>query len=302
MQKLLLLDTFNFLHRAYHALPKTLRDSEGNPTNAIYGVTSMLITVFEALKPDYVIAAMDSKAPTFRVENFTAYKAHRRPMDTDLAQQIDKVSEVLRAFGVPQIEAPGYEADDIIGTIAKRFGDNMEIIIVSNDRDLWQLVTSNVVAMVPGKNGAIDWIGPTQVQTRLGFTPPQLIDYKALRGDPSDNIPGVAGIGDVTARNLIKTYGTLEEIYYHINEIEPSSLKEKLLNCAEIAVTSKELARVVTDAPITFELEDCRYSEFNRPQVIDALRKYNFKSLIKRLGFEPNAKKEMSPDNQLSLL
>lgn len=302
MKKFVLIDTFNFLHRAFHALPKTLTNSEGTPTNAVYGVTSMFLTVFEALQPDYVVAAMDSREPTFRVETFTGYKAHRKPMDNDLSVQIPMVKEIIKAFGIPQIEVPGYEADDVIGTLAKQYGDDMEIVIVSNDRDLWQLVTENVIAMVPGRNNTVDLVGPEQVKKKMGFGPELIIDYKGLRGDPSDNIPGVAGVGDVTAKKLLKEYGTIEEVYKHISEIKPDSLKEKLANNAEEAVMSKELATVITDAPLTTTLEECKYTEFNRPQIVDVLRKYNFKSLIKRLGFDPNTKAETAPDNQLSLL
>lgn len=300
-KKLVLIDTFNFLHRAYHALPKTLSDSEGNPTNAVYGVTSMLITLFDALKPDYVVAAMDSMEPTFRVEDFTGYKAHRKPMDDDLSSQIPKVMEVINAFGIKDIQVNGYEADDIIGTLAKEYEGEVEVVIVSNDRDLWQLVSDDVSIMVPTKGNGTDWIGPKEVEKRMGFTPDLLIDYKALRGDPSDNIPGVHGVGDVTAKKLIDQYGTLEDIYKNIADVKPDSLKEKLANNAEEAVMSKHLATIVTDIQLNVSLDECKYSDFNRASVKDVLQNYNFKSLIKRLGFE--AKKEVEVDeNQLSLL
>lgn len=302
MKKFLLIDTFNLLHRAYHALPKTFTNEAGFPTNAIYGVTSMLINMFEVIKPDYIVAAMDSITPTFRVENFTAYKAHRKPMENELSVQIPKVKEVIAAFGIPQIEAPGYEADDVIGTIAKMYGEEMQVVIVSNDRDLWQLVTTNVLVMVPGKNGNVEWVGPDQVKAKMGFDPEHIIDYKALRGDPSDNIPGVAGIGDVTAKKLIIEYGSIENIYHNIANLAPKSLQEKLANNAEEAVMSKSLATVTVDAPVTFDLDSCRYREFSKPQVVDILKEYNFKSLIKRLGFEDVSKKEVLNSEQLPLL
>ena len=300
-KKLVLIDTFNFLHRAFHALPKTFTDAEGNPTNAVYGVTSMLINLFDTLKPDYVVAAMDSLEPTFRVVDYTGYKAHRKPMDEDLASQIPKGLEIIRAFGVKDIQINGYEADDIIGNLATVHDGDLEVVIVSNDRDLWQLVTDDVKVMVPTKGNGVDWIGPNEVVTRMGFTPQQLIDYKALRGDPSDNIPGVYGVGEKTAKKLIESYGSVEEIYKHIGEIKPDSLKEKLANNAEEAVLSKHLATIITDIEMNHDIEDCKYSDFNRAMVKDVLLKYRFKSLIKRLGFEEKKEQEID-ENQLSLL
>ncbi len=305
-KKFLLIDTFNFLHRAFHALPPTLTDSQGSPTNAVYGVTAMLISVFDSIRPDYVVAANDGIKPTFRVESFTGYKAHRKPMDEGLSVQIPKVFEVLEAFGVHQIQVDGYEADDIIGTLSTRFGkDNMEVIIVSNDRDLWQLVNQNVFVMAPAKGGQMEWIGEKEVKARMGFPPECMIDYKALRGDPSDNIPGVSGVGEKTAKKLIDEYCTIEEIYKHISEIKPDSLREKLANNAEEAAMSKNLATIIVDAPFEVELSSCKYTEFNKGAVKDVMKKYNFKSLIKRLGFEPEtgkSVKEPVADSQLSLL
>src|SRR3989338_2094837 len=154
MKKLLLIDTFNFLHRAYHALPSTFRDSNGEPVNAVYGVTSMLISIFETVKPDYVVAALDGQAPTFRVENFTSYKAHRKELADDLASQIPKVFEIIDAFGIKRIVVEGYEADDVIGTLAKRFSSkDLDVLISSNDRDLWQLLNKNVMVILPTKCG-----------------------------------------------------------------------------------------------------------------------------------------------------
>lgn len=299
-KKLLLIDTFNFLHRAYYALPKTLTDSKGNPTNAVYGVTAMLISVFNQLKPDYVVAAMDSIEPTFRVEDFTGYKAHRKPMEDDLSSQIPKVLEILDAFGIKQIMVNGYEADDVIGTTAKEFGGEVEVVIVSNDRDLWQLATEGVVIMIPTKGNGSEWVGPEEVEKRMGIKPKQLIDYKALCGDPSDNIPGVYGVGEKTAKKLMDEFGSVEKIYKNIDKVKPDSLKEKLANNAEEAVMSKHLATIVTDVPMDVTLGDCKYSDFNRAKVRDVLQKYNFRSLIKRLGFDITDKPKKDPD-QLEL-
>lgn len=307
MKKLLLIDTFNFLHRAYFALPKTLTDYEGNPTNAIYGTTSMLISIFQTLKPDFAIAALDSKKPTFRVEDFTGYKAHRRPMEDDLSSQIPKVFEVIDAFGVKSLTVDGYEADDIIGTAVERTKDeDIEVIIASNDKDLWQLANSKVLIMEPSTKGYVDLIGPREIEARMGFKPQQLIEYKALRGDPSDNIPGVHGVGDKTAKKLIEEYGSVEEIYRHIDDIVPVALREKLLNNYEEALMSKKLATIIRDVPLDLNLRECEYTDYNAGEVKKVLEKYRFKSLIKRLGFTDydgpeSTKAPEQNENQLSL-
>lgn len=309
MRKLLLIDTFNLLHRAYHALPKTFKDPNGSPTNAVYGVTSMLISILEQVKPDYIVAAIDGEKPTFRVEDFTGYKAHRKPMEEDFAVQIPKVMEILDAFGIKRILIEGYEADDVMGTLATNLvkeHSDLEVVIVSNDRDLWQLVNKQVIMMLPTTTGTAEWLGVSEVEARMGFSPAQMVDYKGLRGDPSDNIPGVFGVGEKTAKSLIEKYVMVENIYQHINEITPESLREKLLNCAEQALMSKKLAQIILDAPITLSLSDCKYTDFNKARVVEVLKTYNFKSLIRRLGFEAGdskpSKKEEVPQDQLSLL
>jgi DNA polymerase-1 len=305
MRKFLIIDTFNFLHRAYHALPATFRDQNGEPTNAVYGFTSMLINVLNQIKPQYMVAALESERPTFRVEDFTAYKAHRKPMEDGLMVQIPKCLEILDAFGIKQIQVEGYEADDVIGTLVKKFSDGIETVIVSNDRDMWQLATnSNIVIMYPGKKGEMEWIGAKEADARFGFDAHKIPDYKGLRGDPSDNIPGVFGIGEKTATNLIQKYGSVEEIYKNIGRVEPESLRKKLTENYEQALMSKKLAQIITDVPVTVSLGECKYSDFNRGAVKNVLQKYNFKSLIRRLGFEDESSKKSSepPANQLNLL
>jgi len=306
MKKILIIDTFNLLHRAYHALPSSFRDKSGEPVNAVYGVSSMLITLLAKIKPNYVIAALESRTPTFRVENFTAYKAQRKPMEEDLAIQIPKVLEILDAFGIKQLQVDGYEADDVVGTVAKKYAAKNEVVIISNDRDLWQLANGNIVIGLPGGKGDVDWLGGKEAKARLGFSPEKIADYKGLRGDPSDNIPGVFGIGEKTATKLVQEYGSVEDIYKNINKIKPDSLKEKLLNCAETAVMSKKLAELILDVPVDVDLKDCVYTEFNYGKVKEVLEKYNFKSLLKRLGFEVDSdtkkkEKEEPSKDQLSL-
>ncbi|OGC45284.1 hypothetical protein A2V49_01685 [candidate division WWE3 bacterium RBG_19FT_COMBO_34_6] len=285
MKKLLLIDTFNFLHRAYHALPITLTNSQGEPTNAVYGVASMLLSVTDLIKPDYTVAALDDIAPTFRVEEFTGYKAHRKPMEEELSSQIPKMFEILDCFGIKKISLPGYEADDVIGTLVSKFtGRDLQIIIVSNDQDMWQLIGVNSLVLNPDTKGNASWIGQKEALARFGFDPVYIPQYKALRGDPSDNIPGVYGIGDVTAKKLIIEYKTIDEIYKNIDKISPDKLREKLLNNYEQAIMSRGLANIIKDAPVNVDLEECKYLGNHTDAIKDVLTKYNFKSLLKRIG------------------
>lgn len=305
-KKLLIIDTFNFLHRAYHALPKTFKDQNGNPTNAIYGVTSMLINIFDSLQPDYAVAAVDGKdEETFRAKAFEQYKAHRKPMDAELAVQIDPVLSIIDSFGIKRIVVEGYEADDVIGTIVTRFSSDpdLDIILASNDRDMWQLIKDNVLILLPNTQDNVQWLGKKEADARLGFDTKYITDYKGLKGDTSDNIPGVKGIGDKTASSLIDVYGTLEEIYAHIAEIKPDSVRKKLIEGRESAFMSKELATIVKDVPFEFELSQGRFTQFNKVDVKRELEKYNFKSLIRRLGFETDSKKKVVEvaENQTSL-
>lgn len=305
MKKLLIIDTFNFLHRAYHAIPSTFRGPNGQPTNAIYGFTSMVINVLAQIRPDYVIAALDGREPTFRSVDFTAYKAHRKPMEPDLESQIPPVFEIIDAFGIKRILVEGYEADDVIGTVAKKFSGKVDIVIISNDKDLWQLAGNGIIVMVPGKKGVIEWMGEKEVDEKLGFEAEKIADYKGLRGDPSDNIPGVYGIGEVTATNLIKEFGSIEAIYKNIEQVKPDSLKEKLLNNYEQALMCKKLAQIILDVPFQLKLEECKYSDLNRGRVKEILQSYNFKSLIRRMGMGDGSGKSKEPevpDSQLSLL
>jgi DNA polymerase-1 len=305
-KKLLIIDTFNFLHRAYHAIPKTFTDGQGNPTNAIYGVTSMLVSTFDQIKPDYVVCAVESKVPLLRQAELASYKAHRKPMDENLAVQIPGVFEILNAFGLAQIDVGGYEADDVIGTLVKKFmSEDLEILLLSNDRDLWQLINKNVFVMLPVKDGNIEFVGPEQAVNRLGFESHLIIDYKALKGDSSDNILGVPGIGEKTAHDLVLKFGTLDEIYLAVEhahpELSPTVIK-KLLDNKDIAYKCKKLVTLECDLPLDYALKDFEYSDFSKGRVKEVLLKYNFKSLIRRLGFEaPKTVTAVQNENQLGL-
>lgn len=299
MEKILLIDTFNFLHRAYHALPTTFKGPDGEPTNAVYGVTSMLISLFSEIKPDYVVAALDMPEATFRIEDFTGYKAHRKPMEDDLSSQIPKVLEIMEAFGIKTLGVSGYEADDVIATIVDRFKGDHELIVVSNDRDLWQLASDNVSVLLPNTKGPSEWLGPREVEARFGFPPSKIADYKGLRGDPSDNIPGVYGVGEKTATELIRQFGSVENIFINIDQVTKHSLSEKLLNSYEQALMSKKLAMLIYDVPLDISLKDAKFIQLNKLKVKEVLEKYNFKSLVRRLGFEvTDSKKAKSIEHE----
>lgn len=295
MPKFLLIDLFNLIHRAYHALPKEFSDKAGNPTNAIYGVSSMLITVLQQVSPDYVVAVLDTKVPTFRHVDFTGYKAHRRPMEDMLSVQIPRIKEVVEAFGVKMISADGYEADDLVGTLAVKNQEHCQMILLSNDHDLWQLASPNILIMLPSTRGdKIEWIGEKEVMMRLGVTPAQVPDYKGFVGDTSDNIPGVYGIGPKTAGELIKEFGSVEEIYKNINKVQPETLRKKLLDGYEQAIMSKKLATLDLNTPTGFSREDSRYGKLPLETVVPILQSYNFKSLLKRVGVDAGDKVKQS--------
>ena len=306
MKKLLIIDTFNFFYRAYHALPVSLTDSTGTPVNAVYGVSSMLINIFALIKPDYVIAALESVEKTERKKQFEDYKAHRKPMDEELKVQIPILFEVLKAFDICTLTLNGYEGDDIIGSLAKTYAKDMEIVIASNDRDLWQLVGGNVLVMSPKNNASsADWIGIREVVAKFGFGPEKIVDYKALTGDPSDNIPGVMGIGKVSATKLLVKYGSLDEIYAHLEEVGSSfgaGVAKKLEEGREKAFLSKELAQLQMDLDLSVSLEDCAYLGSNKDSVKEVFEKYGFYSLLRRLGNGAEISSEENPKKDLNQL
>lgn len=304
MHKLLIIDLFNLIHRAYHALPKEFTDSSGNPTNAIYGVSSMLLTVMQQIKPDYACIVSDSEKPTFRHEDFTGYKAHRRPMEDALSVQIPKIFEIIDVFGIRTLVSPGYEADDLVGAVTKRCEDRFFVLILSNDRDLWQMVKPNVSIMLPSTKGdKIEYIGEKEVLSRLGVLPHQVPDYKGLVGDHSDNIPGVYGIGEKTGSALISKYGSLEEVYENIASITPDGVRKKLIDGYDQAVMSKKLATLDLNTPVDFSLDGLRYSGLPNEKLSELFTKYNFKSLSKRLGVvdSANGSKTLVPSGQQGL-
>jgi DNA polymerase I len=302
VKKLILIDGNAILHRAYHALPP-LTNKEGIVVNAVYGFFSMFLKILEDQKPDFLVVCFDRKAPTFRKELFVGYQAKRPKMSDDLVPQIKYVHEILEKAKVEIFEVDGYEADDLIGTLAnqsqisnlKSQNDGIEVFIVSGDRDLLQLVNGRVrmIAPVTGLTNMIIY-DAALVEKKFGIKPAQMVDYKALVGDSSDNYPGVAGIGPKTAAGLISEYGNLEEIYKNLEKIKAKNpnLALKLAEGAEAAGLAQKLAGIVLDAPITLDVKKSGIKYFDRQALKKEFEKFGFKSLLKRVSGEPEKKEE----------
>ncbi|HEX8974120.1 MAG TPA: DNA polymerase I [Patescibacteria group bacterium] len=282
-KKLILIDGNAIIHRSYHALPP-LTTKSGELVNAVYGFTSTLLSVIAEFKPDYIAASFDLAGPTFRHEQFEQYKANRVKGDDELYAQIPRVKEVVEAFNIPIYEKAGFEADDMIGTLAKQAEkENIEVIIVTGDMDTLQLVSdlTKVYAMRRGLSDSVLY-DEAKVFERYSFAPDQLRDFKGLRGDPSDNIPGVKGIGEKTAITLLQQYKTLEGVYEHLNEVK-GAVKDKLERDKANAILSKNLATIDKNAPVSFEKEKALLHEFDREKIVKLLGELNFYSLVKRL-------------------
>jgi len=298
-KKLILIDGNAIIHRAYHALPP-FTTKKGELVNAVYGFASTLLSVIAEFKPDYVVASFDLAGKTFRHEKFEQYKATRVKGDDELYAQIPRVKEVVTAFNIPIYEKAGFEADDVIGTIATQISaiggsasggkaqERIKTIIVTGDMDTLQLVndTTSVYTMRRGLSDSIMY-DSEKVFARYGLNPDQIIDYKALRGDPSDNIPGVKGIGEKTAVTLLQKYSTLDGVYENIEEIK-GAVKDKLVRDKAQAYLSKDLATIALDAPVALELEKAVLKDFDRETIVKLFSELNFFSLIKRLPNSTN--------------
>ncbi|MBS6005750.1 MAG: DNA polymerase I [Clostridium baratii] len=290
MEKVLILDSNSLMNRAFYALPPTLTNNEGVHTNAIYGFTNMLLKMKEDINPDYIVAAFDKKAPTFRHEAYGDYKAGRKKMPEELREQFPLVKEMLNLLGINIYELDGFEADDIIGTAAKEASKNgMEVYIVTGDKDALQLADDNINIIITKKG-----VSETAEYNKEAFikefevTPTQFIDVKGLMGDKSDNIPGVPGVGEKTAFKLIKEYGSVEEVLKNIDNISGKKLKENLENYTEQAIFSKKLATIMTEVPIDNLLDGIRKkNEINKEGLKELLLNLRMQSsLAKFIGEE----------------
>ena len=281
-RKIFLVDGNSFLYRAYYATPY-LATSRGLPTNATYAMTNMILKLLKENKPDSLLVVFDSKVPSFRHEISKEYKAQRKPMPDNLSVQVPYVKSVIGALGIPILEIEGYEADDIIGTIVEKIkSEDVEIFIVTGDKDLMQFISENVYVYDTMKNVIY---GEKEVEEKFGVSPSLICDFLALSGDTSDNIPGIPGIGEKTARMLIREFGSLEDIYERIEEIKKDSIRDKLVKGRDFAFLSKKLASIKRDVPI--DLEKLEWKVDPDPRRLKSLfRELEFTSLYKEIQLE----------------
>lgn len=295
MEKLLILDSNSLMNRAFYALPP-LTNSEGISTNAIYGFMNMLLKMKEEIKPNYIVAAFDRKAPTFRHKEYSDYKAGRKKMPAELAMQFPIIKDILKNLAIEIYEIDGFEADDIIGTVANLCEkEGIEVYVVTGDKDALQLASENINVIITKKG-----VTETAEYNKQAFideykiTPKQFIDVKGLMGDKSDNIPGVPGIGEKTAFKLIQTYGSIEEVLNNVENVNGKKLKENLEEYREQALFSKKLATIITEVPIDINLEDIKSNEnFNKEALKEQLMKLEMKKLLYKIIGE-DEKKEIS--------
>ena len=285
MSKLVLIDGHSILNRAFYGVPD-LTNAAGLHTNAIYGFLNILFKILEEESPDYLTVAFDVKAPTFRHEMFKEYKGTRKPMPEELREQVPVMKEVLQAMGIRIIEQAGYEADDLLGTIAKRAeAEGIDVSLVSGDRDLLQIATDRIRIRIPKTKGGrteIENYYAADVEAKYQVNPVQFIDLKALMGDTADNIPGVPKVGEKTATDLMVQFGSLDGIYEHIDEVTKKSVKESLIQNKDLAYLSRELATIKLDSPLTYTLEEARVGNFFNEASYILFKKLEFKNLLNK--------------------
>jgi DNA polymerase-1 len=285
MERLMLLDGYGLVYRGYFALPP-LTTSRGELVNGVFGFASIVLRGLQDLQPDYLAVSFDLPGPTFRHEQFAEYKATRVRMPDDLRDQFPKVREVVKALRIPVYEMPGFEADDVIGTITKKLEGNedLETTIVTVDLDMLQLVTPRTRLMTT-RSGVENTViyDVARIDERFGLRPDQMVDYKALKGDPTDNIPGVPGVGEKTAAKLIREFGSLDALFNRIDEVTPEKLRDKLREHFDQIQMGRELSRIVRDLPLELDLEAARLGDYDRDTVVRLFREYEFRTLIERL-------------------
>jgi len=287
MSKLVVIDGHAILYRAYHALP-SLSAPNGRLVNAVYGFCRMLLKIIADFKPRYLLVAFDTPKPTFRHKKFIGYQIKRPKMDKELAGQIVIVKEVLQAMKIKFLAKEGYEADDIIGTItvqgSKLKPQSLKIIVVTGDRDLMQLVNKQTNLFVPIKglsNGQL--VDEGYVEKDLEIKPDQVVDYKALMGDNSDNYPGVAGVGPKTAVKLLQKFGSLDNIYCSLDKVESASLAAKLKKGKKAAYLSQDLARIRCSIPLKIKIKDLRLKDWRNKATVEVFKNLGFRSLVKEM-------------------
>ena len=300
MEKLVVIDGNSILNRAFYGImsSKMLQTADGTYTNAVYGFLAILFKLLEDVNPDYMAVAFDVKHPTKRHEMYKEYKGTRKGMPDELASQMPIIKDVLKAMNITVIEKEGYEADDILGTLAKYSEKKgMEVILLTGDRDSFQLVSENIIIRMPRTKGGkteTENFDKSKILEVYGIEPKQLIEVKGLMGDSSDNIPGVPGVGEKTALNLIKEYHTIDEIYERLEageQIAKGKLKENLENNKDLAILSRELGRIDVNAPIDKELSNLKVKEWNYELVLEIFKKLRFNRYIDRFNLEQKVQK-----------
>ena len=284
-EKIVLIDGHSIINRAFYGVPD-LTNKDGLHTNGIFGFVNILFKILEEEKPDYVTVAFDVKHPTFRHEMFAEYKGTRKGMPQELHEQVPVLKELLTAMGIRIMELPGYEADDLLGTVAKRSeAKGMDVLVVSGDRDLLQIVTDNIRVCIPKtKRGTTEYemYYTKDVQEKYGLLPLQIIELKALMGDSSDNIPGVPGIGEKTATAILQQYENVENAHAHLEEIKPKRAKENLETYYDLAIMSKKLATIETDAPYEYDWEAARAGNVFTKEAYEICQKLELKKLMSK--------------------
>jgi len=285
-KKLLIIDGHSLLYRAFHALPP-LSNSKGQMTNAVYGFLLILFKAIKDLKANYIVACFDTKKPTFRHEQFDQYKIHRAPMPDGIISQMPIMKDVLRVLNVPIFEKEGFEADDLVATIATKNQQNADVYILSGDLDNLQLVNEKIKLYTLGK-GIKDTVlyGPEKVVERFGVTPEQMNDFKALIGDNSDNVPGVPGVGKVAAADIIQRFGSIKNLYDELSTdtaILKPKIKEALKENKDKAFLSLDLVTTDKNVDMDFVLEDCKFGSFDPQKVAVVFGELGFTTLMDRL-------------------
>jgi len=282
-EKILIIDGHSMMNRAFYALPD-LTNAEGRHTNAVLGFLNIMLKILDEEKPDYLAVAFDVHAPTFRHKMFDAYKGTRHPMPEELKEQIPLIQDVLRAMGIQILMLEGYEADDIIGTVARSSeAKGMDVTVLSGDRDLLQLATDKVMIRIPKTKGGQNMILDYHTQDVIDeyqITPAQVIELKALMGDSSDNIPGIPGVGVKTATKILQSFGNIENAHDHLSEVRPKKAMESLRDHWDMAVLSKDLATIHTDIPVELDYEKARLTDIFTPEAYQLFQKLGFKKLL----------------------
>ena len=295
MEKLMLIDGHSILYRAFYGVPN-LSNSGGTPTNAVYGFLNIMFKLLDEEKADYLAVVFDSNAPTFRHEMFGEYKGTRKPMPDELKVQAPLIREVLTAMQIPILSKEGYEADDILGTMARRMQKEVEVTIVSGDRDLLQLADTHIKISLPKTSRGVTEVHhyyPADVEREYQVTPEQFIHVKALMGDASDNIPGVPSIGEKTATSLIVQYKSLENIYAHLDEVKPPRAKKALEEHKELAELSFKLAKICTEAPVELSLSGAKIDNLYTQEAYACMERLGFKSMLSRFTDQPQKENEV---------